>query len=382
MRFLALLLLAAAPAWTQTAWAQPARAQPGPSLRLELAGPETPALLDTPACGGRDWPDAPARAVRVHGETWLFSADPVNRVNAGPDLLHLRHRCAVVFEGAGNDDPAAFDDQTWIASIWTPDGRTVHAVLHNEFQGHRRRALCPTGRYMDCWHNTLTAAVSDGGPFRRLPGTVAVLPYRFGETGLGHKGYFNPSNIVTHEGAQFMFAFATQAGAQAPGNCLLRTTRVADPAAWRAWGGDGFTVAFANPYAGPVTPERHVCTPVGAGSLRWPVTSLVRHAATGTFLAIMHNAARGGGVHYATSPDLLHWSAPAALMPGAGPGGFQCGDPPPMFYPSLLDPGSPDRNFETVGSTGQLFATRFGVTNCRPGPERNLVRWLVRISAP
>lgn len=380
-----------------------ARAQPGPTLRLEVTGPAVPAVADSrPGCDATDIPDAPARAIRLAtGEVQLYAAHHRNRAEAGPDLLHLRHRCAVVLQGTGNDDPAAYDDRAWIASPWTPDGKTVWAVLHNEFQGHLRPALCPSRRYMDCWYNALTAAVSRdaGRTYQRVPGRaglVAALPYRYDQVGPGHHGYFNPSNVVSapgsgDAGALYMFAFATRAGAQRAGNCLLRTTEIGAPEAWRAWDGSAFEVAFADPYAPqqqqqqspPIQPERHVCAPVALEALRWPVTSLVRHESTGLFIALMQDGARDhGGVYYATSPDLLRWSRPALLLPAVGLGSWTCADPPPTAYPSLLDPDSADRNFETVGPRAVLFATRFNVRDCRTGMDRELVRWNVGVSGP
>lgn len=365
-----------------------AQAQPAPALRLEITGPPVSAVPSArPDCDALDIPDAPARAVRLAtGEVELYATHFLNRVDTGTDLLHLGHRCPVVMQGANNDDPAAFNDRAWIASPWTPDGRTVWAVVHNEFQGNRRPALCPSRRYMDCWYNALTAAVSrDGGhTFGRVPGRalVAALPYRFDQLERGHHGYFNPSNIVTLSGAQYMFAFATQARAQRNGNCLLRTAALGTPEAWRAWDGSAFAVAFADPYAQAVRPEAHVCAPVGQGSLRWPVTSLVRHGRSGLFIALMQDGARGGGVFYATSPDLLHWSGPALLLPAVGLGAWTCADPAPIAYPSLLDPAASDRNFETVGLAPVLFATRFNPKGCRADTDRELVRWDVRVAAP
>jgi len=363
-------------------------AQPTPALRLELTGPPVAAVPSArPGCDALDIPDAPARAIRLAtGEVQLYATHFLNRIDSGADLLHVEHRCPVVMAGAGDDDPAAYNDRAWIASPWTQDGRTIWAVVHNEFQGHRRPALCPTRRYMDCWYNALTAAVSrDGGrKFQRLPGRplVAALPYRYDQLGPGHHGYFNPSNIVTLAGAQYMFAFATAARAQRDGNCLLRTTAVGAPDSWRGWDGSAFRVEFADPYARPVQPEAHVCVPVGQGRLRWPVTSLVRHMPSGLFIAVMQNGARGGGIYYATSPDLLQWSGPALLLPAIGLGAWTCADPAPIAYPSLLDPAAADRSFETVGVAPVLFATRFNVRNCKADVDRELVRWNVHIAAP
>lgn len=363
-------------------------AQPSPALRLAITGPPVAAIAGARrVCDADDIPDTPARAIHLaDGQTQLYATHFRNRVDSGPDLLHVVHRCPVLMAGANNDDPAAYDDRAWIASPWTPDGRTILAVVHNEFQGQRRPALCPSLRYMDCWYNALTAAVSrDGGhTFQRAPGQalVAALPYRFDELERGHHGYFNPSNIVTFAGAQYMISFATKAGAQREGNCLLRTTAITKPEAWRGWNGSAFEVVFINPYTQPAAPEPHVCAPVGQGGLRWPVSSLVRHAPTGLFIAIMQDGGRDSGVYYSTSPDLLQWSSPALLMLAIGLSAWTCADPAPVVYSSLLDPASQDRNFETVGDTAALYATRFNVKDCRTGMDRELIRWDVRISAP
>lgn len=361
--------------------------QDSPGLTIQLEGSAVPAISGArPSCDPLDIPDAPARAIRLRtGEVQLYASHFHNRVERGPGLLVLKHDCRVVLSGAERDDPAVFDDRAWIVSPWT-DGTTIWAIMHNEFQGHRRPLLCPSRRYMDCWYNSLTAAVSrdSGLSFVRGPGRalVATLPYRYDQVGLGHHGYFNPSNIVTLENAHYVMAFATGSLLQHEGNCLLRTDRVDDPASWRAWDGAAFNVTFIDPYSAPQAPEGHVCAPVGAGKLRWPVTSLVRHGASGLFIATMLNGARGGGVFYATSTDLIRWSVPAGLMPGVGQEAFTCVDTPPIAYPSVLDPATDDPNFATVSEHAFLFFTRFDVINCRTGLDRELLRVGVHIRSP
>ena len=356
-------------------------------LHFTITAPPEPALIHPQKCDPADIPDAPARAIRTAtGQVLLFAASEDNRVNTGPDLLHLTHPCPVILRGAQNDDPAAFDDHAWITTPWSPDGRTIHAVIHNEFHGHTRPALCPSRTYMLCWSNALTAATStnSGQTFTRIPtpALIAALPYRYDQLGPGHHGYFNPSNIVTLDTYEYMFAFATKAGAQREGNCLLRTGNLADPTAWRAWSGTSFDTAFIDPYTTPTpTPERHVCAPVDPEKLRWPLTSLVRHAPTGRFIALMQNTGPNGAIYAATSPDLLTWSPPTPVMPATGLPSYACGQPPPLAYPSLLDPLSPDRNFETIGDTPHLFATRFDLTDCHPTMTRTLLRWPIRITA-
>ncbi len=357
-----------------------AQAQPAPALRLEVTGPPVSAVSGArPGCGGPDMPDAPARAVRLAtGEVQLYATASLRRVETGADLLHLRRRCLGVTDGA-TGDPGA------IASPWTLDGRTIWAVMHGA-GGHRRLDPCPSRRLVDCRHDLLAAAVSrDGGQtFQRVPGRtlVAAQPYRYDPLERSQRrGDFSPSNIVTLSGAQYMFAFAAQARAQRPGNCLLRTTEVGTPGAWRGWDGSAFTATFVELDARPAQLGSHGCAPVEVDRLRWPITGLVRHAASGLFLALMQNGARGGGVFYATSPDLLHWSAPALLLPAIGPGAWRCADTVPVAHPSLLDPAAADRNFETVGVAPVLFATRIDTKNCRAA-GRELVRWDVHVSTP
>jgi hypothetical protein len=65
------------------------------------------------------------------------------------------------------------------------------------------------------------------------------------------------------------------------------------------------------------------------------------------------------------------------MMSGVGEGGYACGDAAPIFYPSLIDPKSPDRNFMTVGETAELFLTRFNINNCHTGMDRDLIRYHV-----
>jgi hypothetical protein len=48
-------------------------------------------------------------------------------------------------------------------------------------------------------------------------------------------------------------------------------------------------------------------------------------------------------------------------------------------YPSLLDPRSPSRNFETVGDAPHLYFVEHVQNGCRTGQERNLLRRPVRV---
>lgn len=371
-----------------------ALAQP-PALAVTVSG--DPVVVFSHArdgCGRLDKPDAPARAVRLSdGTVALFAPHFDNRALRGPDLLSVRPDCTITFAGVEDPDPARFSDRSWITALWTDDGVRVFAVVHNEYQGHRHAGRCPTRRYHDCWYNALTAAVSTDGArsFRPLgppPHLIAALPDTAEAVRGAPAGFFHPTGIVRHDGALYMMAYASGRGAQSRGTCLMRTTAIEDPAAWRGFDGRDFTVRFADPYAGIADPRAHVCQPIGRSRLQWPVTALVRHAPSGLFIAVMqggpHRADRrepAPGIYIATSADLVRWSAPAFVMPARGHGQFRCGDEEPLAYPSLLDPASPSRSFDTVGNTAQLYLTRFDVPDCRIHGSRSLLRVPVTIAA-
>ena len=59
---------------------------------------------------------------------------------------------------------------------------------------------------------------------------------------------------------------------------------------------------------------------------------------------------------------------------------YQCGDKDPIAYPSLIDPASTSRNFETVGRKAYLYYTLFHYSNYQQGLDRDLVRIPVEIS--
>lgn len=365
-------------------------------LSIRLAGTiETVFDYTEEACEPLDVPDGPARAFRdADGTIRLIATHYVNRAFVGPDLDALRHDCTVIYRGGNQDDPAAYDDRAWLMSPYTLDGSRVFALVHNEYHGHHRRGLCASGSYRGCWENAVTWAVStDGGRSFNGPGperrAIAMPPWRYeGDRGRP-VGLFNPSNIVAKDGFYYTLVFTRPWGAQKGGVCLLRTDRLEDPEAWRAWDGEGFIVRFADPYREPAAdPDGHVCAPVGAGLLTGSVTSLVRHEPSGLFIALQAalrppepGAEPVSGVYAAVSRDLVQWSWPTLVWEVPTWGHFSC--PAQQWsigYPSLLDPSSPSRNFETVADEAYLYFTRYNLDGCAIGRDRDLARVRVRLT--
>jgi len=355
----------------------PARPQP----RVMVVGePEVVFDWSTQACEAADAPDGPARAFRdARGNTRLISAQHVNRGASGPSLSTLTRSCAVIYRGSTDDDPARFDDRGWLMSPYTLDGRTVHALVHNEYHGHLRPERCPRREYRSCWQNAVTLATStdDGASFRLAPPRERLVagpsaPYR-GDQGKP-TGMFNPSNIVRHGDAYYTLVLARPPGSRPSRVCLLRTTRFDPPVSWRAWDGEGFG---AQPH--------DTCEAVGRATFFASVGSVVRHEPSGMFIAVQAGSTtEASGVHrsgvfYATSPDLVHWSerALAWSVPTWDEG--NCEVSWSLGYPALLDEASVSRNYETVGANAFLYFTRFNRENCGTGADRDLVRVPLRI---
>jgi hypothetical protein len=323
----------------------------------------------------------------------LIAAHFENRRMIGPDLDHLRPDCRPVLRSGEDPRPEAFDDREWIAALHTEDGRTVHALLHDEFQGHLHEGRCPEGEYRPCWYNAVTAAVSHDGGDSFAHATppdhlVAAIPYRF-EAGSGPSGLFSPSNIVRSpdDGRYYALLHAERRGAQRVGTCLMRTDDLGDPDGWRAWDGEGFTVRFADPYAEDVDPSEHVCAPVDLPAIQGMHESLTYNTRLGRWLLVgmESDQAEAGdrpawGVWYSASDDLVDWTPRRLLMRAERPSSFRCGDDPPILYPSLIDPASPGRSFETTGRRPFLYFTRFNVKGCRLSFDRDLLRVPVEIS--
>src|SRR3954453_8906150 len=87
-----------------------------------------------------------------------------------------------------------------------------------EYQANHHAGRCKAKEYLACWYNTVLAvASSDGGasfPRPKTPQVVAAAPFRQ-EVGQGrHRGFFNPSNIVTDGALRYMFAATTGWGRQ------------------------------------------------------------------------------------------------------------------------------------------------------------------------
>lgn len=357
-------------------------------LNLHVTGAaQTVFAWERDRCATWDIPDAPTRAWRSEdGSVALLSGSEATRVSRGKTLDAITRDCHVVHQGAENDDPAAWDDRTWIASVHTEDGRNMIALGHVEYHGHLRPESCPSGSYPACWFNSVIELRSDDGGrnFRRLgdgADLVAALPQLYRGEEAHRTGFFNPSNIVSHDGHLYAFIFAEAAGPQRRGPCLIRRPVGGGPADWRAWNGTGFTVRFRDPYRVPgILPSEQACRPVSG--LRSTISSVVKDQRTGHFVAVTPTRAEDGtvGIFWSSSTDLVQWSQPSLLVAVPLLWERDCAQPAAYAYPSLIDPDSPSRVFDSTDDDLWLYLTRMPLdATCAVTAHRDLIRLPVRL---
>ena len=80
------------------------------------------------------------------------------------------------------------------------------------------------------------------------------------------------------------------------------------------------------------------------------------------------------GFYFSVSKDLIHWSDRRLIARTELPWTHRCGDRDSVTYPSLLNPSSKSRNFETTGRRPSLYFTRIHYDGCRMSSDRDLIR--------
>ena len=331
---------------------------------FEISGPEE-VVYDwtTDRCGDWDIPNFPARAfVDSSGQVQLFFSYNGPRRLIGPDLNSLTRDCRFVMQSHRDNNPAMFNDEEWIGATYTEDGQTIYAIIHNAWHA------CSS---MECWYNGLTLAVStDGGLSYQHPvapplHVVAASSLQY-PAGAGPHGIFHPSSIVKGNDGYY-YAMVNRIRNPQPDvgegwTCLIRTPDLADPDAWRFWNGRAYDGMIVNPYTDAVVdPSEHDCTAIDYDDIQDLTHSLTYSEYLGRYILVAHSFDPASGAHgffISYSDDLVDWTHRELVLEKDLPWSVQ--DPNAPFYavPSLLDPESSSRNFETVGKTAYVYYMR------------------------
>jgi YD repeat-containing protein len=349
---------------------------------------------DTMRCETAHIPDLPVRAFRdSQDRVQLIMPHVKTRRMIGPSLDALSNDCTVLMDSSGDPDPSHWNMNEWLASTYTQDGVKVNGLVHEEYQGYNFPGQCASQSFdVKCWYNAVTTATStDGGNSYSQPVPpaqhVASVPYQYTPDS-GPSGVFSPSNIIRWNGWYYALAYTERYGEQDIGTCVLRTQNLDDPTSWRAWDGTGYNARFIDPYLEPeLAPQDHVCAPASFPQIEKMRESLTWNSYFKKFLLIgtagkFDPTINGNryGFWYSLSDDLVNWSSRKLLMEAELFRSYTCGDDNPVSYPSLLDPDSPTRNFETSDQEGYLYFTRFNYSNCVLNYDRDLIRIPVEFS--
>jgi hypothetical protein len=382
----ALLAVAGAPAAQAYTFGEPGVRQTGAEVRV----------FDwtTQKCEDNDFPDQAAKAFRdAAGQVVLIDTHFTVRRYTGSSLASVAHSCPVLMRSHNSADPSLFNDKEWLGSTWTEDGSTVHGLVHSEYQGYNHgpgyciRSGETFAEKQQCWYNTYTLAKSTNGGATFTHATppshfVAGPSYQYAR-GIGPVGYFQPSNIVRgRDGYLYVLAHVQEYGVQPVGSCPMRTNNIDDPRSWRLWDGSGFTRTSVDPYRTPgLNPADHVCQPASphigtlSESLTWS-TYFKKWLLVGAWAGPRPAPYPDSGFYYFTSDDLVNWSSAKLVMNGRLPWTYQrCTDREQIRDPSVLDPESESRNFDTTGQRPFIYFTRFQINaSCNTSLDRDLIR--------
>jgi hypothetical protein len=369
------------------------------------------------ACETWDIPDQPARAFkddqnrvqlhfdigpnRVYRNIGSSLDDASKSVDAGQGPRHDCTGAPGVAISGGEYDPSLFDDYEWLTAPYTLDGHTIYSLNHEEWRGWQAPApwycqLPPNNDTTKCWYNAIVlyTSTNSGDWFDRYPccppptHLVATAPYQWVNQ-TGPYGTFSPSNIIErHDAVKNVDYYYSIFGAIAPGegirNCIMRTTNLASPTSWRAWGGSSFNVRFINPYTETGTnPSDHMCANIGFGFGSPDLSeSLTYNTYYGKFMLFKGYGGASPGFYFMLSDDMIHWTSPRLVMSRVTQQAYVCGNEDPVRDPSILDPsstlnfdGQSSRNFETVDQDAYLYYEIFRLQGgCSFGDNRDALR--------
>ncbi|MFZ3485095.1 hypothetical protein [Sphingomonas sp. 3-13AW] len=292
-----------------------------------------------------------------------------------PDKTAALDCSPVMIGNVGNNNQSQFDQKTWIQALYFNAG-TIYGYGHGDYFGTRTsEAGCHQGGTSDglpnCWYSSIPVwtaqPISSANrhlSFSKIAGApnhVAIYPHaqypgHSNTPAAGWIGYGTPSNIVrgrnqdgTLDGYWYMYAYSNSTpayGGQSKGVCLFRSADPSNKSSWRAWNGSTSAPAFTQTMGNPYTTTNQPCAPVQPALFNTYVRSVVWHKPSKHYIAIFRDST---SVRYATSTDLLTWSAAQTLLTSSSSD---------AVYPVTIDFDGGDYgddNFDRMYDNGKTF---------------------------
>lgn len=357
---------------------------------IEVMGP--PEMIfdwTTDRCNDDHIPDLPVRAFRdADGQVNLILSHYEAYAMRGPDFDSLAVDCTPMMTSSRDSDPSQYNGHEWLGAVYAQEDGTVHALLHNEHQGHRYPTGCDSAEVFRCWYNTVTSAVSTdwgrsfGHPVEPPGHLVAAITDIYAPDE-GIFGAFTPSNIIEVAGYFYAYIKIQTYPFEHQYTCLMRTDDLSDPDAWRSWTPGGFAGLFPDPYRDDVNALRiSECVPISYDTIAELYESITWNTVLEQFVLVGTSSdpqrmPNPFGFYYAISDELAAWPQRRQPLLEARLPWRATGQQTTYLYPTLIDHDSDSRNFETTGETAYLYFTRlnFGSGNL----DRDLLRVPVAI---
>jgi len=342
-------------------------------------------LNSSTQCNGNtfDLPDISTDAFRsANGTVNLLAADaPINYRNTGPTLsTATNHDCTPIYTSAHNPSYASLQYQEWISGVYTEDGTTVYALVHNEWYPELAEpSRCSHGE--SAVFSITLAKSTDGGATYSHPSDYIVRPpfntwnqggtYPCNPNGVTVYGSDIVSGIIKKDSLYYAFFLSRSDPAGTTGStrsksCVMRTSNLADASSWQVWtGGSNWSSARTTA----------VCADI-ANHFELHVMSVTYNNYLGKYIALLAAPILVSGVvydkyWYSTSDNLTDWTViQTILTPPYSPGG--------AFYGSFLDPNDSTRNFESIGREPYLYVTHNH--DDATGFNRDLIRQKIRFT--
>lgn len=312
---------------------------------------------------------------QARGWQWIGGVDDFD---ASPSTALLD--CTPIMIGdVGNDTIDRFDQKTFLQALhFDPATGYVYGYGHQDYFG--RRISDPECQFTggtvpmpQCWYSAVaiwradaTASSTGHLSFSKLKGVpwhVAIFPHvaypgNAATPTAGWIGYGAPSNLVrgfgadgTPDGYHYFFAYTSSGyGDQDKGVCLFRSDDPTLRQNWRAWTGSTTSPAFTQRMNNPYISDTAPCPVANAGTFKSYVRSVHWHPASKHYVAVFRDSA---GVRYATSRDLVNWSASQSLFESTASG---------VNYPTLVDLDGGDsalagdgHDFDVIHDGGRLY---------------------------
>jgi hypothetical protein len=128
---------------TPTTAAPPTAAQSASTPTAKILGePVAVYTFDTDKCNDHTFVDLPARAVHMaNGMIELYLSSTTSYRMVGPNFDSLKVDCNAVFTSDMDRNPADYNWEEWMGSPYTLDGKTVYAIIHQEYHGDQAGSI-------------------------------------------------------------------------------------------------------------------------------------------------------------------------------------------------------------------------------------------------